>query len=294
MPGVTGYSTALSRALASAAVDTVGDSKVIGRIFDFLSYATDVPVNFIDLINEASDAGRLIGFVTRMNDILSGTLATANVQAITNVINASGQPDRGFRFLGDVLSALFHGIEGTSLGINSDVTDLSHKTGAAAWPAGGFAGRGIEISLDSTDAFTFLQKVLLDDVLSKATKENKPIFGYISVRVCPRTQTLLGMQQFERSVMIEVVAYRSPEANAIMDRLQKKAKAFTGLSGQKPLLHWGLENDQVDSAFLALTPLGQPYKGAFTRLTAFKAIRSFLRKGHPPVFDNVFTARTGL
>ena len=149
-------------------------------------------------------------------------------------------------------------------------------------------GRALEVALDSADAFTFLQTILLDDVLTTATAENKPLIGYVSIRVCPHTGTLLGMKQFRSSVMIEVVAYRSPEAGTVMDRIQEKAKGFIGLSGQAPLLHGGLENDKVDSAYLAGTPLGGPFKSAFT------AIRNFLKKAHPPVFDNVFTARTGL
>ncbi len=70
--------------------------------------------------------------------------------------------------------------------------------------------------------------------------------------------------------MIEVVAYRSPEANAVMDEIQRKAIAWKG-SGPKPLLHWGLENDLVDQPFLATTPLGQPYKGFPSRLDDVQA-----------------------
>jgi hypothetical protein len=50
----------------------------------------------------------------------------------------------------------------------------------------------------------------------------------------------------------------------------------------------------MDAAHLALTPLGQPYKGTFTRLGAFRAIRQFLRHSHPAVFDNAFSKRMGI
>jgi hypothetical protein len=78
-----------------------------------------------------------------------------------------------------------------------------------------------------------------------------------------------------------------------MDVIQRRALTFPG-PGPKPLLHWGLENGLMDAAHLAATPLGQTYKGTFTRLSAFTAIRQFLRKTHPPVFDNAFTKRMGI
>ena len=66
--------------------------------------------------------------------------------------------------------------------------------------------------LSPQNAFTFLQTVLIDDVLANpVTASNWPFLGYISIRVCPQTNTLMGMQQYgPYSVMIEVVAYRSP------------------------------------------------------------------------------------
>lgn len=51
-----------------------------------------------------------------------------------------------------------------------------------------------------------------------------------------------------------------------MDLIQQSALAFTG-PGPRPILHWGLENSMMDAAHLALTPLGQPYKVTFTRLS---------------------------
>jgi hypothetical protein len=293
-PGIGDYMTALSRALASRAVDTAFSSKFVGRIFDFLSYATDVPINLDDLSNDVDQAGRLLTFIARLGDILGGTLASTSAQTVVNFVNASNL-DRGLQFLGDALTGFFHALEGTAPGINSDRTGVSYKVGAIGWPDGGLPGRGLEIALDSTNAFTFLQAVVFDDILANAMSNRpiKPLIGYISIRLCPPTQTLMGMQQYSPfSVMTEVVAYRSPEANEVMDDIQKKALAFS-TAGPKPLLHWGLENDQVTNAYLVSTPLGQPYKGT-TRLEAFKKIRQFLRKGHTPVFDNNFSSRMGL
>ena len=111
----------------------------------------------------------------------------------------------------------------------------------------------------------------------------------------------MGMQQFGftvgrdvfPNVMIEVVSFRSSEANAIMDQLQVEALSWPG-AGATPLLHWGLENDKLSTANLASSPLGKPYKPGYTRLSAFQAVRQYINKGHAPVFDNRFTQRLGL
>ena len=86
---------------------------------------------------------------------------------------------------------------------------MGHKVGATGWPDWG-PDRGIEIAMPGEQAFTFLQNVLFDDLLPNLTaRGNKPLVGYISIRVCPPTSTLMGMQQFSRySVMLEVVGYR--------------------------------------------------------------------------------------
>ena len=222
-------------------------------------------------------------------------LAAATAQTVGNLENQSGTPDRGLEFLADMLSGFFHALEGTEPGVNCDHTGLSYQVGAIGWPDTGLPGRALEIALDPTNAFTFLQTVLIDDVLANTVVKGKnPLVGYISVRVTPTTHTLLGMQQYApHSVMIEVVAYRSPAANTVMEEIQRKTLAWSG-PGPKPLLHWGLENDLVDHTFLMTTPLGQPYKGFPSRLDAFKAVRTFLQKGHPQPFDNAFTTRIGV
>lgn len=295
-PAIGDYLSALSRALTGNSTDSVQESKFAGRLLDFLSYATDVPGNVGDDINDVEQATRLMSFVTRQPDVLAAAVALANVQTVQNVQNAS-ETNRGHEFLGDLLDGFFHALEGTGAGgLNSDRTGVSYKVGAIGWPDGGLPGRGLEIALDPTNAFTFLQTVLLDDVLANTMSDgNNPLFGYISIRVCPPTETLMGMQQYSPySVMIEVVGYRSPEANAVMGEIQDKAIAWNPPSGARPLLHWGLENDKVTGGFLAGTPLGQPYKGTLTRLDAFRQIRGYLRHGNAPVFDNNFTARVGL
>ena len=293
--------TALS--LMMGQQDDFSGNKLIARVFDMLGWQTN-PLGFAsnDLLGNslggpetAGPATGLTNFLMMQPNLLVGAVAIACVQVLGNIVNQSGNPTRGLQFFGDLLSGFFHSLQGTLPGINADSTGIAYQVGAIGWPDSGVPGRGLEIALDQTNAFTFLQTVLFDDILlNTMLKNNKPLVGYISIRVCPQTTTLLGMQQYgPHSVMLEVVGYRSPEANTVMDLIQRSALAFTG-PGPRPVLHWGLENSKMDAAHLALTPLGQPYKGSFTRLSAFSAIRQFLRQSHTPVFDTAFTKRMGL
>ena len=289
------YLGALTPAMALRAVDKFQHKLALGRVFDFLSWATDdLDVVFSDL----GQASRLLSFITGLGDVFGGALAALSVQAAANVMNIFDHPDRGQQFLGDLVSGVFHALHGTGPGQNSDTTSVPYQFGAIGWPARGTPGRGLEIALDPENAFTFVQKVLFDEVrdtfMSEVSRPLKPLIGYIAIRVCKTTKTLLGMQQYSPfSVMVEVAGYRTPEADEVMDQIQAKALAFSP-DGPKPLLHWGLENDQVTAAYLTGTPLGQPYKSSLTRLEAFTKIRNFLKNGNPPVFDNNFSARLGL
>ena len=293
--------TALS--LMMGEQDDFSGNKLIARVFDMLGWQTN-PLGFAsnDLLGNSLGGPETVGpatgltnFLMMQPNLLVGAVAISCVQVLGNIVNQSGDPTRGLQFFGDLLSGFFHSLQGTLPGINADSTGIAYKVGAIGWPDTGVPGRGLEIALDQTNAFTFLQGVLFDDIIATTMlKQNKPLVGYISIRVCPRTTTLLGMQQYSpQSVMLEIVGYRSPEGNAVMDLIQQKALAFTG-PGPRPILHWGLENSMMDAAHLALTPLGQPYNGSFTRLSAFSAIRQFLRQSHPPVFDNAFTKRMGM
>ncbi len=293
------YLTALEPEIARRAVDNVLGNLAFGRLFDFLSWGTD-PINAI--VGVLKGPG-ILSFITRQGDIFGGALATVSVQAAANqaaanVVGDTVSLDRGQQFLGDLVTGVFHALHGTGTGQNSDCTAVPYKFGAIGWPERGTPGRALEIALDPTNAFTFVQTVLFDDVrrtfMSEVSQPLKPLIGYIAIRVCQTTKTLLGMQQYSPfSVMVEVAGYRTPEADDVMDQIQAKALTFA-TAGPKPLLHWGLENDQLTRAYLNTTPLGELYKRDLTRLQAFTAIRNFLKKGHPPVFDNNFSTRLGL
>lgn len=290
--GSVDFLTPLSQALSSrVGGNTVRGNKVAGRLFDFLSWATD---DADIALNDLAQGMRLLNFITAQGDLFGGTLATLTAQAIANVINHYSNQDRGQQFLADLVTGLFHGLHGTGPGQNSDITGVPYKFAAIGWPARGIPGRAIEVVLDPSNAFTFLQ-TLFQDVfnpnMSELSHDLKPLMGYIAVRVCQKTRTLMGMQQYSPSVTIEVAGYRSPEANIVMDLIQTIALSFPP---PKPLLHWGLENDQVTGAYLAGTPLGESLNGGlFTRLGAFREIRNFLG-GRNPIFNNWFANRLGL
>ena len=294
------YITALR--LTMARQDDFDGDKLIGRILNFFQWGTDW-LNVADHLIKYG--GPLPSFVMDLSDPLVGIVATATVQAIANNPN---HPEHGTQFVSDLLSGFFHALEGTlpgALGImhsgahkagrDAESTGISYQIGAIGWPNTGVPGRGLEIALDPSYAFTFLQKEVFDGVFD-GRFSNTPFFGYISVRVCPQTKTMLGMQQYAPySVMIEVVSYRSPEANEVMDEIQQRALAFNG-QGPQPrcILHWGLENTWENAKHLAASPLGQTYKFGLTRLDAFRAVRKYIQGKNVQVFDNYFSKRMGL
>jgi len=107
----------------------------------------------------------------------------------------------------------------------------------------------------------------------------------------------MGMQQYSPySVMTEVVAYRSPEANVVMDLIQEKVLEMNRKQRLQALLHWGLENQMLTAGDLPLTPLANAIgpSSTISKLQAFKTVRKFLMNGHQPVFDNNFVARLQL
>jgi hypothetical protein len=289
------YISALSQALGTQAVDNVGNSALGGRLFDFLSYATDL-WNPDDAVHDITSAANLVGFLLKNPDVLTAAVAMVSAQAVVNTVNAPGHPDRGQQFLGDMLSGFLDALQGTSDG-NSDRTDIAYKVGAIGWPDGGVPGRGIEIALHQSRAFSFLQTELFDDILKNTmVGQNKPLVGYISIRVCPPTGTLMGMQQFSPySIMIEVVGYRSPEANVVMDQIQRRVLDLNEKRRLNAMLHWGLENQMLTAADLPHTPLAEIVSGsALSKADAFRAVRQLIRHGQAPVFDNNFVNRLQL
>ena len=159
-------------------------------------------------------------------------------------------------------------------------------------------GTALEIALAPADAFSFLQTEILDKVDAAG-----PFFGYVSIRVCRQTKTLMGMQQFgdptrPYSVMIEIVAFGTPNSIAFLQDLQVRTMARIA-NGLDAMLHWGLENDRVTGDHLRKT-MGLRRQSAhpdMSRLDTFKAVRGVVRAvSDAPftAFDNAFTARMWL
>jgi hypothetical protein len=156
-------------------------------------------------------------------------------------------------------------------------------------------GTAIEIALAPGNAFGFLQTEILDHVGPEA------FFGYVSIRLCKRTETLMGMQQFgdadSPSVMIEVVGYGDESTRTFMRDLQQRT-VNRMVSGFEAMLHWGLENDRLtDQHLRASKPLQALTKSGLSKLETFKAVRALIGATSPAscrVFDNSFTERLGL
>jgi hypothetical protein len=188
----------------------------------------------------------------------------------------------------------------TGTNLNSDKIDVSYKVGAIGWPSGGIPGRGLEIALDPTKAFTFVQNTIFDDLVANnmlSLTNPQPLIGYISIRVVPKTTTVMGMQQYSPySVMVEIVGYRSPESDNLMDAIQAAVLSANANQGLNAMLHWGLENDQMEASDLLNTPLNALLKpgSTLTKIQAFQAVRKFFINTNDPCFDNNFTERLGI
>lgn len=125
-----------------------------------------------------------------------------------------------------------------------------------------------------------------------------PFFGYVSVRICPQTTSLMGMPQWNQSVMIEVVSFGDSWGRTFLTILQTNIIAGILNGTLDATLHWGLENAQLTASVLRKIPaMNTP----FDRVARFKHIRDSVRDAFGvnssslfPAFDNAFTARLGL
>jgi hypothetical protein len=245
--------------------------------------------------------------------ILGGFDLTNLVNMITGIANASDTLDVALQTITqpmatahamDLAQPFLTGVLASTLGTaNPAGVSISIRTQVAlgGFPDGGLLGAGVEIALPLEGAFSFIQSQILDKMDPEI-----PFFGYISVRLCPQTSTLLGMQQWPTSVMIEVVSFGDAWGIQFIGELQAAALALIDRGGDA-MLHWGLENDKLDAAHLNTIPALQqatvPQAGGrnLSKLAAFKLVRSRVAsnngKNPPslfPVFDNAFTGRLGL
>jgi hypothetical protein len=267
---------------------TVGDvASLVAPINGFGPLLEQLVLGGLDL----TQLGQIIKTVVNSTD----TLDIALDQLTTPLLNA-GAMDLAQPFLTGLLASVLGTANPAKVGIS-----IGTGVGAIGFPDSGLVGAGLEIALPVETAFGFLQTQVLDKM-----QPNMPFFGYVSVRLCPQTSTLMGMQQWPTSVMIEVVAFGDPWGIQYCSQLQAAALAYIA-QGNDAMLHWGLENDQMTSMHLARIPalqqasVSQSGRQPLTKLAAFKLVRSMLAANQGlnptslfPAFDNGFTARLNL
>jgi hypothetical protein len=217
--------------------------------------------------------------------------------ALDTALTPMGSGPPGPELAQHVLTGLLAGLLGTA---NADKKSdkLGVSVGALGFPASGVMGAALEIALAPADAFGFVQTQILDFI-----NPVKPFLGYISIRLCRPTDTLIGMQQFADpvnpcSVMVEVVGFGNADGRAFIRDLQQRTVKLIRDSGLEAMLHWGLENDQVTRVHLhRLRALQRPAGSGLNRLDTFKAVRALIRAEASTterVFDNAFATRMGL
>lgn len=175
--------------------------------------------NPIDVPGELTGGGvdRLINLFKKVigsSDMINGVLDTLTAPFETS---PSASQLQDFKVASALVSGLFGGLLGVKDG-RAETTASAKDTGAIGFPEGGIMGTAIEVAMPPEEAFYFLQTEVLDRV-------TQPIFGYVSIRWCPQTATLLGMQQFSTNIMIEVVAFATASARRYVAGIQAAAAA---------------------------------------------------------------------
>jgi hypothetical protein len=260
---------------------------VFAALFGFFDDAADVLGSLILLPFDLGPLLQIINRITGATDTLDVALGELTGPiAAKNAIDVA-QP---------ILTGLLASVLGTAT--SNPSVSIGTSVGSLGFPASGLVGAGIEIAIPVETAFGFLQSHILD----KLEEPQAPLFGYISVRLCPQTSQLMGMQQWPTSVMIEVVSFGDAFGKKFMTELQTDVLAYIA-QGNDAILHWGLENSQVTAAALDQIPaLQRPVasNAAFSQIAAFRNVRNLIKSnlGTNPaglfhVFDNAFTARVG-
>jgi hypothetical protein len=287
---MSNYIQSVSSSMGEGAdLDGIMHSKLAGRLLDFLSIPRDTP----GLVAGIGNISNFMSSVSNSPLLLSSLMAHTQIKAMWNQWSEP-DPRRGREFMSDILEGILDALQGTYHEPKVSIAGLSYKVGAIGWPSTGIPGRAFEVAVSHEIAFSYLQDILkLVDVMAAA---NRPLMGYISVRVCPQTSTLMGMQQFRHSVMVEVVAHRTPESSLIIDDLIQFTQTYDGFKdGERPPFHWGLDTEGFDANYLKLTPFAKPNgPTAKTKIELFKAVKEIILDGHPAWFDNRFVARMGL
>lgn len=263
---------------------------LLGGLLTFVDPLVSVVME--GLLLAGLDIASLVAMIVKVagaHDTLDVALDTITAPVTNASVLDIGQP-----FLTGILASTLGTANPPGVGVS-----IGTSVGSIGFPASGLVGAGLEVALPVGTAFGFLQTEILDKM-----DPTKPFFGYVSIRLCPQTRTLLGMQQWPLSVMIEVVSFGDAWGRQFVGQLQQSVLAHMG-GGNDAMLHWGLENDQLSAANLAHVPALQAQTvayqgGSVSKLAAFKTVRSLLfeNAGANPstlfrAFDNAFTSRMG-
>ena len=262
-------------------------TKKLGQLFGLSDVLSDPPTYGAELIDHIGWYKSMINRITRASDLVDVALDTL-LKPMSNL--------QGSEVSQALLTGILSGLLNTANSDRrSDVTGVS--VGNLGFPDSGVMGAALEIALAPTDAFGFIQTEILDKM-----GRNKPFYGYISIRLCSKTDTLMGMQQFGDatnpvSVMVEVVAFANDYAREFVGELQQRTADRID-KGLDAMLHWGLENDAITAKHLGATKALQAQsRSGMPKLSTFKAVRTLMHAAAPTtfhVFDNAFTQRLGL
>ena len=128
------------------------------------------------------------------------------------------------------------------------------------------------------DVITFIDSVL--DAFDNSVDSPDKAFpaGYLSLRVCGRTDALLGMERFDRNAMVEVVLISSPDGYHLVRQVEEIAR------NQGAALHWGQSNGLME--FIDLE-----FVYGNSRIDRWRAVQ---RQLGGETFTNYFMQRCGL
>ena len=303
--------------------DTVKLAARIGDVYGLVdpSKATDPVGQALGALVGAlllGPAGAILGqVVASATEVVASLNPDALINIVTRIANASDQIDVALDELTrplaaahandlaqPLLSGILAAILGTSM-VNPGIS-IGTSVGRVGFPDQGLVGAGLEVAMSEKDAFPFIQTEILDRMDPLI-----PFFGYVSVRVCPKTNALLGMPQWDKSVMIEVVSFGDSWGRNFMAGLQTRIVTKIRSGSLDAMLHWGLENEQLgESHLMSIPAMRKPTPGRaedpaipnvpLDRISAFKQIRDAIRAAggsNPsnlfPAFNNAFTARLG-
>jgi hypothetical protein len=164
-----------------------------------------------------------------------------------------------------------------------NITDLSFKImDTYQYDANCYKARSLEVAFNADDT-TYLDFLNLDvfDIIDQFAQQNVLYGGYISLRYCAGSSALLAIEQFPRTVCIELSALSGLSSEfQILDAFEQAA-ARRGAA-----IHWGQLNNRT--TFDIDRVYGQKIN------TWRKVLVRTSRAGNISTFDNDFCRQRGL